>query len=970
MYHFVNISELHRQLLKYIIITLNAKNNRNQLGKYFTRWRLFVGDNKNYDNLGKLKLVLKGGDKLDNLYKRRLRDLINRLYKKLGKDYRPKILGKLIKNLDKPHSTLRECFDRWKRIIDNDKTNAKISKFKAKIININVDGIKKRNNRDKLMRAFFHWRAMSKRPEEYYPRITNLLNSISKYIKKKATSEPFDKIKITRNPTRYLLKLIKINNNHEKRLLNGKLRNLLGRWRKASGNINVKNLRTKIIYNIKKNLEDSDKKKLLSKYLTKWKLNTRKKPLDVNFIKGIDNLTEVFKAPIRKKIYDAFIKKIKNIEKTKGANDLLKALDNHKKKILNKIILDWYKKTMNIDPNRKTKIKTKIRKIIKYNEMQPLAKAFKKWVKLVQLSQLKDKDLFYLKKKLTTILRHNDKMNLYNAFNRWRYKIHLLREQYLKALLIKQISTAQNVKEKMSNEARLRAALLKWRTNLISINYLDTIKQIRKGCKLFKLGLKKLHERDILNNLKEKGKQNRKKNILTNTIIKIIPSLYNKKMKNAIDIWKNKLGDTQKMKEKMKNLLDDYLYSDNIHQGLFKKPKEDIINLFKNYDDKRKDAGQKINKFVKGLIKVPKYIKKMLITKLLNSIINRKNNNIKEIKKIQLIRFYRQAQKAKADEGATTIQRFIKKKLRKLLDKKNLIKNGLDKLNTFVKRKCFDNIKNTSKNNYITIILKKCITKKKRNNDELLRDKFNQWKEKVALLKKGDAATKLQNAYRKLKAKDNLNDLKLRKTILIKIHENKEDKNKIKLMATLRDWLHRALKTKNDEGAKTIQRIFRKKLEMNKKKLANDKLKNLFKNSIKHKLAKIMERVSRVLGGKGGIIYKTLQDILYKNPFNKLINNLKLIGKVNTLKKIQPKIHDKIKKYYLTKTLKKWKENTYDQTIKNTIILQKFLREQYDKKMKKDKEKREKLLNEFVNKKIKNDSYKLRLPFLNEKIIL
>jgi hypothetical protein len=41
-------------------------------------------------------------------------------------------------------------------------------------------------------------------------------------------------------------------------------------------------------------------------------------------------------------------------------------------------------------------------------------------------------------------------------------------------------------------------------------------------------------------------------------------------------------------------------------------------------------------------------------------------------------------------------------------------------------------------------------------------------------------------------------------------------------METLRDWLHRALKTKNDEGAKTIQRIVRKKLEMNKKKLAND----------------------------------------------------------------------------------------------------------------------------------------------------
>ena len=57
------------------------------------------------------------------------------------------------------------------------------------------------------------------------------------------------------------------------------------------------------------------------------------------------------------------------------------------------------------------------------------------------------------------------------------------------------------MKEKMNNEAKLRAALLKWRANLISLDYLNKIKKIRKGCKLFKLGLKKMHEKDILDNL-------------------------------------------------------------------------------------------------------------------------------------------------------------------------------------------------------------------------------------------------------------------------------------------------------------------------------------------------------------------------------------------------------------------------------------------------------------------------------------
>ena len=420
------LKELHRQLLRYLITSLQAKNNRNTLGKYLARWRLFVGDNQNYDNIDKLKLVLKGGDLLDNLYKRRIRDLINRLYMKLGKDYRPIFLGKLIKNLDKPRSTLREIFNRWKGKVDKDKAITNITKYKAKIITTNVNTVKKRSDRDNLMRAFFHWRAMSKKPEEYYPRVNNLLNALEKYIKKKAVSEPFDLIKITRNPTRHLLKLVKNYDNQEKRLLDGKLRNLLGRWRKAASDTGAKDLKARILYNIKVYLDEAQKKKLLSKYLTQWKLNCRKKGLDVNFGKGIDKLTEIFKAPNRKIIYDAYINKIKDTLKQKGANDLLKVLNNQKNKLLKNILFEWWKKVATTDPNRMTKIKTKIRKIIKYNEMEPRTKAFKKWVKTVRALKLKDKDLYHAKRIIGGQLRSNDKMNLYNALNRWRNQVYLL----------------------------------------------------------------------------------------------------------------------------------------------------------------------------------------------------------------------------------------------------------------------------------------------------------------------------------------------------------------------------------------------------------------------------------------------------------------------------------------------------------------------------------------------------------------
>ena len=64
-----------------------------------------------------------------------------------------------------------------------------------------------------------------------------------------------------------------------------------------------------------------------------------------------------------------------------------------------------------------------------------------------------------------------------------------------------------------------------------------------------------------------------------------------------------------------------------------------------------------------------------------------------------------------------------------------------------------------------------------------------------------------------------------------------------------------------------------------------------------------MERSSRIIRGKGEVVYKALQDILYKNPFNKFIDNMKFTTKINTLKKIKPKINKKIKNYNLPKIL-------------------------------------------------------------------
>ncbi len=957
------LKDLHKQLLKFLVTSLDAKNDRNALSKYFTRWRLFVGDGKNYDNLEKLKLVMKGGDLLGNLYKRRLRDLFYRLYRKMGKDYRPIILKKIFIQINKPRTTLRECFDRWRRAVEKKKVDTNISKVKAKIININIKNVKSRNDRDKLMRAFFHWRAMSKKPEEYYPRINHLIQTLSKNIKKSAVDEPFDIIRETRNPERYLLKLFKNYKNQEKRLLYGKLINLFGRWRKTVGDIYNKDIRTKIIYKLKTFLDEGNKKKLLAKYLTLWKANSRKKGLDVNFTKGIDKLIEIFKKPVRKVIYNIYKQKIIKVSKNKGANDIFRVVDKTTNNKLHTAFLRWWRNAMKIDPNKNTKVKTKLRRIIKYNEIEPIAKAFHKWARNVQLLKLKEKDLYHATKTIAGALRNNDKMNLNHAMSRWKKKIQLLREKYLKELLCKQIKATIIMKDQMNNEARLRAALLKWRANLIPIDYINRIKQIRKGCKLFKLALKKLHERDILDNVKDLAKENKKKYILNKVIIKLIPDLAKYQMKRVIDVWKSKLGDTNRMKNKIKQLFEDYVYSDHVHDGLFKKPKDDIIELSKVCDEMKRDAAQKISNFLKNVQKIPEHIRKLKLTLLLSGILKNKDKQLDDIKKMQFIRFYRQTQKVKNHENAKIIQKFIKEKLRKYLDKKKYIKNGLDLLNLFIKRKCLNKINDCSNNNYIVTIIKKVVHKKEENYDELLREKLKQWRDKVGEMQTMEKIIKIQKIFRAHKAKELLNNIKTRNILTYKLYTNYDTVQKNILLKYIHEWLRRALMTKNNENASIIQNFCRRKMLLLQQKKAKDKLRILFKKYPKYKLALIMEKASRIIGGKGEVLYKTLQDILYRNPFDKFINNLKFAGKVNSLKETQPRIHDAVSRYYLTKTLRKWKENTYDQTIKHTIMLQKFLRDQYEKKMRRDKERREYLMLEIINKLIKNNKYKLQLPF-------
>ena len=362
---------------------------------------------------------------------------------------------------------------------------------------------------------------------------------------------------------------------------------------------------------------------------------------------------------------------------------------------------------------------------------------------------------------------------------------------------MKQIQQSKKAIDKISKESILRSALLRWRSKLVPVDYLERLKRIRKGCKIFKRGLKKLDEREIFDNISELAKYNRKNNLLKKFVEELNPKIAKYHLQRAIDVWKSKLGDTQRMKNKIHLLFEDYIWSDKVHEGLFKSPKEDLINIFKLYSEKKKNAADKISNFVKKINLIKQYKQRMLASLKLANIIKNKEKALNDIKKIQFLRYYRQAQKIKNNENAKIIQRFIKEKLRRYFNKKDLIKKGANLFNSFLKKKIFQNLKDKAKDNYTKLIISKSITRQETVNNKTLSDAFNKWRNLIPLLKQNEAANRIIALLRANKSKNIMNNLKQRFIKLTNIYQNYDNKNKKLLDSFLKDWLHRALMIKN-----------------------------------------------------------------------------------------------------------------------------------------------------------------------------
>ena len=121
--------------------------------------------------------------------------------------------------------------------------------------------------------------------------------------------------------------------------------------------------------------------------------------------------------------------------------------------------------------------------------------------------------------------------------------------------------------------------------------------------------------------------------------------------------------------------------------------------------------------------------------------------------------------------------------------------------------------------------------------------------------------------------------------------------------------------------------------------------KDICRKHYKEFIKKMTEKNPEVIKKKGKDLYKALKDIKDNREKDFLIKLIKFIQR-KYLGKIQPKVNDKVKDYYLRKYFDRWVENTIVAAEKRREFITNWLKD----KLAQDKLRKEERINELLNK--------------------
>ena len=752
----------------------------------------------------------------------------------------------------------------------------------------------------------------------------------------------------------------------------------------------VRNAFNKWLY-VKKILDAQDKlDKNKDDYEKLDKENLEDKEKNLKKIKGFFQLMNGIEQMTKKEGMNQTLPKLEDyLKENKGKDKLRKIIarkPNYDKNLLRKYLYKWYGNAMNSkkeekepekDNEAEEKMKELKRKVFKNILMKIqkkqmknlLRKYFYKWLrKAIKLAikeekdKAKDKEKEYKDKEVTIIEEYEQKITTYenekkeeeenkrklkNTLDKLKKENKDKEDELKKNLEESKDKKDQNLLNYLKGAEILQRAV--WRmTHKDPLNAMkDKVDVENLKYKLRRLlRIKKLSDNDLLRKYFNKWRNNVPKGIEPEALYKLLAKLieitsnnYKRKiLAKKFNKWRRLAGlkptDSFEKAKKISDLIDliKKIFIQNLGDEFLdrldktRNPnrfKNRLMRLYKMREKKNKDLLRKY--FDKWRNNVQKENVKMLKSKLIYKIYDKNNTKDKE-----LLNKYFQRWKNNT----------FKDNLRKYkFDLKTINSKQEDTKRLFVKS-IFNSIN-------------------RKTNTDLLREYFNRWKKLTDLDKNKDVG------------------INKKKLLLSKIVDKRTNIDYINLLQYLLRWKNKMLEmraaeahkpyrkkvikillTKNDK--EELQRCFTrwkygglKKLPIMPYIVAKRFLKKvLTRRAFKEFVKKMTERDPKVLKAKGKDLIKALKDIKDNRIRDFLTKLIRFIQR-KYLGKVQPKINDKIREYYLRKYFDRWVENTLEDAKRKKELLANWLKNKFTQdKLNKENRKKD-LLNKFFNNKEK-----------------
>lgn len=143
----------------------------------------------------------------------------------------------------------------------------------------------------------------------------------------------------------------------------------------------------------------------------------------------------------------------------------------------------------------------------------------------------------------------------------------------------------------------------------------------------------------------------------------INPKFIDKLKRNAFNVWKSKVPDTDKQKRKLANMLNRYLLAPKPHRVLIKEPEQEIVDMMTGYHKLKNYKAKPISDFCKNLLNIKRQIGRMKRSLLLKKFISGLDAYILIKGRNTLSKWNRKAKLMETNEKAKEIQDYLRPKI-------------------------------------------------------------------------------------------------------------------------------------------------------------------------------------------------------------------------------------------------------------------------------------------------------------------